>query len=305
MNRLFQRYHPTDLIVMAYCALTALLVLAFGRPLGQFADELSFYTGGLILSLYIGAFIDDRKSRLSAFIRLTYPVFLFPFFYSMTQGLIFLFTNSFQDAGLVGFENSVFGFEMTRFLDKSAPNVVITEILSFCYFAYYFMIPGFFLPIFIKRDSRIFKEASAAVCLTFFPSYLLFSLYPIEGPRWHFAGEYVHTIDGPVFRQMVNYVIHNGAVHGGCMPSTHTAVALVFLLFCFRYYRPWGWIMLPIVIGLAMATVWGRFHYLSDVLVGALIGAGAFWIVVKYHSRWTQTTESIVQSPKVSQPHVS
>jgi membrane-associated phospholipid phosphatase len=305
VKNILARFSPTDTIVASYCLLTTLLVLFFGRPLGNFADELAFYTGCLALAVFVAMFVNEQSGRAAAFVRLAYPAILFPFFYSMTQGLIFLFTDSFQDSSLVALEECVLSVELTRWFDQSTPSVLITEILSFCYFSYYFMIPGFFLPVFIKRDYRIFKEATAAVCLTFFPSYLLFSIFPIEGPRWHFEGQYAHTIDGPVFRQMVNYVINNGAVHGGCMPSTHTAVALVLMFFCFRYYRPWGWVMLPIVIGLAAATVWGRFHYVSDVIVGAMIGTAAYWIIRKYHSRWTRCDLSNVQLQNMSESRVS
>lgn len=305
MNKVGSRFSPTDTIVISYCLLTTILILVFGRPLGVYADELAFYTGCLLLAVFVSFFVREQAGRTAAFVRLSYPVILFPFFYSMTQGLIFLFGDSFKDATLVALEERLLGFELTRWIDQTTPSVIVTEILSFCYFSYYFMLPGFFLPVFIKRDYRIFKEATAAVCLTFFPSYLLFSLFPVEGPRWHFADQYVHSIDGPVFRQAVNYVIHNGAVHGGCMPSTHTAVALVLMYFCFRYYRPWGWVMLPLVIGLAAATVWGRFHYLSDVVVGGVIGTVAYWVVRKYYSRWTRSDLSSVEEQKMSQSHVS
>lgn len=305
MRNVFERFYPTDIIVFAYCALTFGLVLAFGRPLDAHLKELAFYGVGSILPVFLAMYVDDKKNRLYAFVRLGYPVILSPAFYSMTQGLIFLFTSSFLDPHLVSLEQSFFGAELTLLIDRSQPNVVITEILSFCYFTYYFMIPGFFLPVFLKRDYRIFKEATAAVCLTFFFSYLMFSAYPIEGPRWHYAEQYAHSVDGPFFRPLVNFVIANGAVHGGCMPSTHTAVALVLMMFCFRYYRRWGWIMLPIVVGLAASTVWGRFHYISDVIVGAAIGGTAFWIVKKYHSGWILRVDSSVQSARVNHTHVS
>ena len=80
---------------------------------------------------------------------------------------------------------------------------------------------------------------------------------------------------------MVEYVIANGAVRGGCMPSTHFGIALVILLYCFRYYRKAAWWLLPAVIGLGIGTVWGRFHYVSDVIVGGLIGLAVTFSVWK------------------------
>ncbi|MFZ5981035.1 MAG: phosphatase PAP2 family protein, partial [Candidatus Zixiibacteriota bacterium] len=120
----------------------------------------------------------------------------------------------------------------------------------------------------------------------FFISYILFFLYPIEGPRWFFAERYLHEITGPVFRPLVELVIDNAAFHGGCMPSSHVAVGLVILMFAFKYYRRAGWVLLPVNLGLAVATFWGRFHYVSDVVVGAAIGIFSTVFIWKYYDRW-------------------
>jgi len=128
----------------------------------------------------------------------------------------------------------------------------------------------------------------------------LFGVNPIEGPRYFFSGSYINAVEGLLFRHLVEMVINNGAVRGGCMPSTHFAVALVILMHCFRLYRRIGWSLLPINVGLAIGTVWGRFHYISDVFVGGAIGAIATLIVWKYYERWTQKT-SRDMSPKESE----
>jgi len=299
------RLYPTDRIVIGYCALTFLLIILFGRPFGDYLNELAFYAGIGALALVITRYVDESQNRLSAFVRLLYPAILFTAFYSMTQGLMFLFTDKFQDPQLVALEQALFGHELTLLIDRTLPNTVLTELLSFCYFGYYLLIPGFFITIFVRRDDRIIREATAAICLTFFASYLIFSAYPIEGPRWYLADQYLHSVDGPAFRQLVDFVIERGAVRGGCMPSTHTAVALVILLFCFKYYRRAGWTLLPFVVGLMAGTVWGRFHYISDVYIGALIGYAAFWLISKYHGRWIMCTEKNVERSEVAKAHVS
>ena len=130
MNRLLARLSPTDIIVASYCLLTTILVLVFGRPLSAYFDELAFYSGCLVLAVFVGMYINEEAGRLAVFVRLAYPVILFPFFYSMTQGLIFLFTDSFQDASLVALEQRLFGVELTRLFDQSTPNVMIGEVIE-------------------------------------------------------------------------------------------------------------------------------------------------------------------------------
>jgi membrane-associated phospholipid phosphatase len=273
------RLYLFDRVVIGYCLLMVLLIGVWGRPFGQYLSSMLFYAGMAAVAATITRCVDPTKNRWLAFVRLGYPAVMFTFFYWQTGHLMFLFFNGFFDWQLVTFEHMIFGGDPSLYIDQHLLNVWLNEVLSFCYFAYYPMLPAFVLAVFLKKDDNVLKEFLAVTCLTFFASYLLFALYPVEGPRWHFAQEYTNAIDGPVFRQLVNLVIANGAVHGGAMPSSHTGVAFVIMVFCFRYYRRWGWILLPVVLGLAAGTVWGRFHYVSDVVVGVAIAALALlWV---------------------------
>ncbi|MFQ5454344.1 MAG: phosphatase PAP2 family protein, partial [Candidatus Zixiibacteriota bacterium] len=259
------------------------LILILGQPVQEYLDEIIFYASMAAISTLIVYFINEHKNRFYAFIRLLYPGFMFTFFYRETGGLMFLLYDDFFDWQLTTFEKIILGINPTIYIDNYLLNVWLNEFFSFCYFAYYFMIIIFLLIIFFKKDFAVIKSFLSATCITFFVSYLLFFLYPIEGPRWYFAGEYNNLIDGPVFRQLAEFVIANGAVRGGCMPSSHFGVALVIIMYCYKYYRKAYWILLPMVIGLAVGTVWGRYHYISDVLIGGLIGLVAVLIIWKYY----------------------
>ncbi len=294
-----------DRIIIIYSLLMVLVILAVGRPLNNYYDEIVFYIGMAALVLLITRYIDEHRGGVARFIRLLYPIFMFTFFYKITGGLMTLLFDNFFDWQLTGFEKAVFGVNPTLYIDQHLLNPILTEIFSFCYFGYYFMIPVFFLLVYIRKDYEIIKNALSAVCLMFFLSYLLFFLYPIEGPRWHFSTVYVNKVTGPVFRYLVELVIKNGAVHGGCMPSSHFGVALVLTLYSIRYYRRWSWIITVITIGLAIGTVWGRFHYISDVVVGGIIGLGATLFAWKYAERPYHHGQSINKKPETKQYHVS
>jgi membrane-associated phospholipid phosphatase len=272
-----------DWIIISYCLLMLFLILVLGRPLSDYVDELAFYGSAAVMAYLIMKYVDASRGRWHALVRLLYPAALFIFFYRTTGGLMFLLTDQFLDWQVVTFEKMILGANPTLYFDNRLLNVWTNEILSLCYFAYYPMLPVFLITVFVKKHYRIIREFTAAACLTFFICYLLFSLYPVEGPRWYFADLYANSIEGPVFRPLVDFVMTHGAVRGGAMPSSHTGVALVVMLVCFRYYRPAGWALLPVVAGLALGTVWGRFHYASDVVVGAAIGIFSLALVWKYH----------------------
>jgi len=282
-----RQYYPFDKIIIGYCLLMIFLIAIFGRPLKEYADELFIYAICLTLAAVIPLFFDETRGRISAFTRILYAGILFGVFYRTTGGLMFLIFDKFFDFQLVAFEKLIFGIEPTTYIDKNLLSPILNEIFSFCYFCYYLMVPGFLIVTFVKKDYEILKRYLAAAGLTYFVSFLLFIFYPIEGPRWYEAGKYLYTIDGYLFRYLVEIIIAKGAVHGGCMPSSHIAIAIVIMMYCFKHYRKWGWILLPINIGLAIGTFWGRFHYVSDVIVGVIIGFAVYAIVQKYYDRWT------------------
>jgi membrane-associated phospholipid phosphatase len=254
----------------------------FARPLGRYYDELVMNLGIVILVSIIIVFLKKTENRTVLFFRLLYPAALFTFFYEQTGGLMNLFFPEFLDYQLASIENSILGNNPTLWLDKNGLiNTGLTEILSFFYAAYYPMIPLFLLPLFFLKRHDIIKSSLAAICLTFFISYLLFYLYPIEGPRYYFADRYVNEISGPVFRPIVEFIQMNAAVHGGCMPSSHVGVAVVILIFCLKYFRKVGILLIPVNLGLAVGTVYGRYHYISDVIIGAAIGMVTTYFVMR------------------------
>jgi membrane-associated phospholipid phosphatase len=287
--QLKRRLYPMDWTVIGYSLLMVCLIFIFGRPLVEYYDELTFYTFTMGMAVLIVYYLRDDRSRIEAFVRLLYPAILFTFFYRTTGGLMFLVFDRFYDFQLTGFEASILGAHPTLFIDRSWLNPWISELLSMCYFFYYPMIPVFLLVLFFKRKDEIIKSSVTAMSLTFFTGYMLFFLYPIEGPRWHFTSQYLHPVTGYIFRPAVDFVIANGAVRGGCMPSTHFAIALVILMYCYKYFKSVARWLLPVVVGLGLGTVWGRFHYISDVIVGGIIAVVCTLLVMQYHDRWTGT----------------
>ncbi len=283
------RLYPFDWLIVGYSFLMLVLIGLLGRPMRMYYDEIAFYTCMIAVALLIARYVDEHRNRLSTLIRITYPILLFTFFYQATGGLMFLVFGHFYDSQLVSFEKAIFGVNPTLYIDRHLLNIWANEVFSFCYFSYYFWILVFLLVLFVKKHYETIKSFLTAACLTFFLSYILFFLYPIEGPRWHLAGQYVNQIEGPLFRKMVEVVIDNGAVRGGCMPSSHFGVMLVIMMYCFRQYRKAGWTLLPLNIGLAIGTVWGRFHYVSDVFVGGILGLVTTLMVWKYYPRWNRS----------------
>jgi membrane-associated phospholipid phosphatase len=125
----------------------------------------------------------------------------------------------------------------------------------------------------------------SCVSLTFLVCFYMFNFFPIAGPRFLFADIYEGPLKGYIFVPLVDYVIKNGAAEGGSLPSSHTAAAVVILVYAWRFLRTLGYIFAPIVFGLVIGTFWGRFHFISDTIVGFVVAIVCIIITDRYVNR--------------------
>jgi membrane-associated phospholipid phosphatase len=71
------------------------------------------------------------------------------------------------------------------------------------------------------------------------------------------------------------------------MPSSHAANMFAATMVLFLFYRKSIWFMLPLALGVSFSRVYNGVHYPSDVLAGAIIGAGyAVAVTIALESAW-------------------
>ena len=83
----------------------------------------------------------------------------------------------------------------------------------------------------------------------------------------------------------VNLAANKGSHNS--MPSAHAANWFAATMALFLFYRRSLWFMLPLASGVAFSRLYNGVHYPSDVLAGAIIGAGwAVAVAVLIESAW-------------------
>lgn len=110
--------------------------------------------------------------------------------------------------------------------------------------------------------------------------YAQFPLWPSEPPRVVFASQDVPAFD-TVFRRFNWWMLGNCGIHTSVFPSAHVAAAFS-AAFGMRQALPerkWVSRFLAIMaVLIAVATVYGRYHYLADAAAGFSVAVFAFAI---------------------------
>jgi membrane-associated phospholipid phosphatase len=123
--------------------------------------------------------------------------------------------------------------------------------------------------------SAVIEHYWAAVLIAALTCYVFFPLFPLTPPR-----ELFHDLPGPGgasgLRGLNHWLLNRYAVGASLFPSGHVASATAAALVIRRYAPRAGVIFLVVAAGIALATVYGRYHYAADALAGAIVGVTAY-----------------------------
>jgi hypothetical protein len=272
------KLETVDSLVIGYVLLASATALATAGDHSDFILSHLFHAGTICVTLSVAYWV-PRNGRFWPFVRHGYPVLLFGFLYLDNAPYISLFFDDWFDPMLIRFEASLFGVHPNQVLAR-LDQTWLFELWMLGYFFYYLLAPVAVAVAIWKNQVELFRRMVVAACAAFFISYVMFWLFPLEGPRWAMATA-LPPLRGGVFHTLV-MSIQQGAIHGGCMPSSHTAVAWVVTYYIHRIDVRAGRALILISLLLSVGCVWGRFHYVTDVAVGMLISLVVVWLTERY-----------------------
>jgi membrane-associated phospholipid phosphatase len=270
-NDRINKFLLVDKATFVYLAVLSLLILIFHKTLPNWWVYLIFNGGVFLAVLLIANSLNNKTNRLTFFFRHWYPLLFFILLYEGTRPLIhMIFPNSF-DPLVNRIELALFGIYPTVWMQKFIC-LELNEFLMFSYSFYYFLLVVLGAGLFIRHKITQFDSLLFTSAVAYYISYLGFILFPVEGPRFALWANHQLEINGGFFTSLAQGLIEMAGMQGGAMPSSHVAVALVVMVYARRHHRLLYLVLSPLIISLFVATVYGRFHYVSDVAVGLLVG---------------------------------
>ncbi|MEQ8768380.1 MAG: phosphatase PAP2 family protein [Planctomycetota bacterium] len=192
---------------------------------------------------------------------------------------------------LIAIDRWMFGVDPTIWMGRFA-RPWLTELLQLVYSTFYFL--PFVLGFFLYREGRWRELAKVflAVALGFYLSYIGYLLVPARSPVYPLHdGE---ALPGLWLTQHVWTVLSSLEANKlDAFPSGHTEVTLVLMILAYRTSRRRAFPILAILGSLLIfSTVYLRYHYVIDVVVGIALALVVVWLtgfLVAFSERSAQT----------------
>jgi membrane-associated phospholipid phosphatase len=151
-----------------------------------------------------------------------------------------------------------------------ALGVIGPGYLEFCYLLVYAVGPFAVAVLYFQHRRGRVNRVLFLYLLGTLLAYALFPYFPSDPPRTVFGSTDLPHIVTPL-RSLNLWLVGGYGIHSSVFPSAHvsSAFSAAWALMAYLRERPWfGRGMLIYAISVALATVYGRYHYAADVAAG-------------------------------------
>ena len=265
---------PLDVVAIGYLGLVSILLIIFRDRVPSWPVFLAAHVGLGAAVLAVVRLHDRPGGSVLRVARFWYPVVVVPALFKLNTWIVPRVSPEDLDLDLLAWDRMLFGAHPARYL-AGIESPVVTDLLRICWMSYFVLPFVVAVPLYWRRrgNPRIFVETTFAFTAGWCISYLGYFLTPAIGPGYY--PDLVGT--PPVWPQGTTeamlttlWTLEGQTVRDTC-PSGHVIIAGLALWASIRARMAIRWILAPVVSGLVLGTVYLRFHYGVDVLMGGVV----------------------------------
>jgi membrane-associated phospholipid phosphatase len=283
-----------------------------------FAGGLSYFRGGTFLTpdriailLLAGAAVLGQGK---AFIRDWGPFVLLLFGYELMRGVADNMTDlgaltredhgNIQVEWLIDWDRALFfGHTPSIWLQDrlyKADTVHWYDALSALIYLMHFVLPLVFAFMLWLRSRDAFRRFTVALLVMSYGAFIFFLLLPTAPPWMAQEWGYLDNLERPSYQAYKVFLPGSLADYDtfkiwteaspnpvAAFPSLHAAFPWLVMLFAFRIFGKWGWLLVPYNAALWFSVVYLSQHWVVDAIAGA-IWASAIFVLVEWF--WARRT---------------
>jgi len=281
-----KKISPVQGLTVFFLVGLVLLTLFFHSQIPHWRSLLLRYTilMGLLFALKLSS-DRGRMGKTPTFLTRFSPILFVILIYESLGDLI-QYLQPDIDPWLIRIDFFLFGVHPTLWMEQWIVPW-LTDLLSLAYVSYYFLPVILIATLYLKNRMSEFDESIFILAFGYYLSFIGYIVFPAIGPRLTLAPLYSTPLEGSFITDWVRDILdaleHNKR---DCMPSGHTQIVLMVLSLAHRHEKVLFYIFLPIICGLLLSTVYLRYHYVIDLIVGVIFAAGSLVIAPRLYRIW-------------------
>lgn len=155
---------------------------------------------------------------------------------------------------------------------------VVQEFFELSYLLVYLAVPAGASVVVASGHAGYVDRFWTVVLLAEFACYGMLPWLQTRPPRVLESGD-GHTVRGAGVRRLNLRVVNQASIQVNTLPSGHAAGAVATALAVMSIAPAVGFAFLFLALSISIATVLGRYHYVVDTVLGALVALAVWWVV--------------------------
>jgi membrane-associated phospholipid phosphatase len=229
----------------------------------------------MILFIFITSLVPKESyKKWMHFFKDWYPILILICIYLENRRLIPLINPYDADNILIKIDRFLFvGNDPTVLLERITMPI-LSEVFQIVYASFYFLPLSLCLLLYsAKRSHLVFHICASTIFMGFYLSYLGYYITPAIGPRFTLAHLQTISLTGVFSFDFIHEMLAKAeGVMRDCCPSGHTLVSVLTVLLAKKYLRPLFPITCVWASLLIFSTIYLRYHYVTDIIIGAILG---------------------------------
>lgn len=297
-KKLIINLNATDLLVVVFTTFVSLLAIIFYQRVFYWKEIVIINIFFQLFVFTVAYFDENSRNAFTHQLRFWYLVPTILLVFKELYFIIDPIRGKIYDYILIEIDRFLFGGDPTHFLDKFS-NPFLTELLQIVYGTFFFLPIILGISLLIKDKKRELYYMAFIIVLGFFLSYIGYLLLPAIGPRFTLHDFDLKNVELPglwlteFLREVVNsgesipYGTPNPAavVQRDAFPSGHTQMTLLVMYLSIKFKSRSRYFFIPNGTLLIIATVYLRYHYVIDLIAGAVFMMFTLWLG-KYIYNW-------------------
>ena len=194
-----------------------------------------------------------------------------------------------MDSLLNNIDLSLFGQNLSVVLEPLS-HPILTEVLSVAYML--FMLQLFLAWVrYLLQTGQVRQRFFVGVMSLYALGFIGYILVPAYGPYIFLQDSFSNPLNAGIMRDLLNWCYPKGTNYTDVFPSLHCGVSLFILCADYFYHKKVFKIWLPICILLWFSTIYLRYHYMIDCIVGFVLAIICLYIMKHYQYKKGDTND--------------